>query len=227
LRSLPKLLQRDDARRPTPNPPLPGNFLTYMMQEFDLIKLMLESHAANIRPLDRTRLNGIGIKKQGFVDRAYSQAVENDNLMPKYLTIEKFSEDFEYFNRLRSIFELLNQLREFLWNLVIQAADVTYTDALEFYASVREAAQRRIDGAESVHRDLEPFFRRAHSETEDEPTESEVEKDVRALLHDKRDGKVVIENVKPKVTGGVHEVVDEKFAGSAEFKETDEGKIKE
>jgi hypothetical protein len=57
-------------------------------------------------------------------------------------------------------------------------------------------------------------------------TESEVEKDIRALLHFKRDGKVVVENIKPKVTGGVREVVDTQYAGSAQFKETVEGRIK-
>jgi hypothetical protein len=39
-------------------------------------------------------------------------------------------------------------------------------------------------------------------------------RDANALLHGKRDGKIVIENVNPKLTGGKHKVIDEKFDNS-------------
>jgi len=110
----------------------------------------------------------------------------------------------------------------------MQAADMVYTDALEFYASVREAASRRVDAAESIHSELATFFasrgRRAGS---DEPTEEEVEQDMKALLHGKKDGKIVVENIKPKVSGGKHKVVDEKFTNEAQFRENMEWEIKE
>ena len=50
---------------------------------------------------------------------------------------------------------------------------------------------------------------------------------MKALLKGKKDGKVVVENIKPKITGGKHKVIDEHFTDSAEFKETDEGSITE
>ena len=37
---------------------------------------------------------------------------------------------------------------------------MVYTDALEFYDSVRSAAKRRIDAAESIHAELEVFFQK-------------------------------------------------------------------
>jgi hypothetical protein len=125
------------------------------------------------------------------------------------------------------LFESCGQLREFIWNLTIQGADVTYTDALEYYASVREAAKCRIDGAETLHRDLEDFFRCPSRKGEGEPTERQLERDIKAFIHGKRDGKIVIENIKPKVTGGKHKVIDEKFNDSAQYKETEESEIKE
>jgi hypothetical protein len=48
----------------------------------------------------------------------------------------------------RSLTDVVSQIKEQLWNVTIQSADVAYTDALEFYASVREAAKRRVDTAE-------------------------------------------------------------------------------
>jgi hypothetical protein len=41
-------------------------------------------------------------------------------------------------------------------------------------------------------------------------------------LKGRKDGKVVIENISPKTTGGTRKVIDETFKGSAQFKETDE-----
>jgi hypothetical protein len=151
--------------------------------------------------------------------------------MPPYLTIDKFRDDFQYFVNLRALFESCSQLREFIWNLTIQGSDVTYTDALEYYASVREASKRRIDGAETIHRDLEPFFKsRGNRAIEDGPageTKKQQERDAKAYIKGKRDGKIIIENIRPKVTAGVHKVIDERFSDTAQYKETAEGEIKE
>jgi hypothetical protein len=38
---------------------------------------------------------------------------------------------------------------------------------------------------------------------------------------------VAVRNVKPKITADKREVVDKKFTGSEQFKETEEGEIKE
>jgi hypothetical protein len=71
---------------------------------------------------------------------------------------------------------------------------------------------------------LQPFFKRPKRASA-EPTEKELERDLHALIHGKKDGKIVIENVKPKLTGGKHKVVDERFADSAQFRKSEEGEI--
>jgi len=55
---------------------------------------------------------------------------------------------------------------------------------------------------------LRSFFHRRRQQG-DEPTEHEVERDVRALLHGHKDGKVLIENEHPHMEGGKHTVIDE------------------
>jgi hypothetical protein len=107
-----------------------------------------------------------------------------------------------------------------------QSADIAYTDALEFYASVREAAKRRVDAAETLNNALAVFFKHHRSETE-EPTEKQAKRDFNSLLHGKHDGKLVVENIKPKLTRGRRKIIDETFKDTAEFKETIEGDIKE
>jgi hypothetical protein len=216
------------TRRPSANPDMPINMIANFQVAFQEIKSDLEEYAAHLRSLDRKRLNGVGMKKQGFIKRAYELAFENQEFLPHYLTVKKFDGDFKYFTNLKIMCTLANQIYELLWNITIQAADIAYTDALEFYASVREASKRRVDAAESLYKELEIFFKHKKTSIEDEaPTEKKLMQDAKAIARGKKDGKIVIENIKPKLTGGAHKVIDEKFTGTASFKETEEGSIEE
>jgi hypothetical protein len=224
------LISSFGARRPPNNPNVPKTFIEMLTHDMGAIKEMLESFAAHLRSLDRKRLNGVGIKKQGFIERAYEFAQENPEFLPHYLTLAKFKEDGEYFLSFRMLVDLTDQIRELLWNITIESSDVWYTDALEFYSSVKEAAKRRVDPAETIYNALEVFFRKSKRLGEDgKPllTKKKLERDERAVASGKKDGRIVIENVRPKMTGGVHKVIDETFSDSEQYKETAEGEIKE
>jgi len=221
-----KLLKGTSAKRPPNNPDMPQNIIDNLNQDFNSIKELLDSFSQHLRALDRMRLNGVGIKKLGFIERAYELALENGEFLPHYLTIERFGTDIQYFMDFRSLTDLVSQIREKLWNITIQSADIAYTDALEFYASVREAAKRRVDAAETLHNALSPFFKRHRGETDHE-TEKQELRDAKSLIHGKHDGKIVIENIRPKLTGGKRNIIDETFKDSAKFKDDIEGEITE
>jgi hypothetical protein len=221
-----KLLKSTAVRRPPNNPDMPQNIIDMLNTDFGSILELLDSFSQHLRALDRMRLNGVGIKKLGFIERAYELALENGEFLPHYLTLERFGTDIQYFMDFRSLTDLVTQIREKLWNITIQSADIAYTDALEFYASVREAAKRRVDAAETLHNTLSVFFKRHRSETE-QPTEKQALRDFKALEHGKHDGKLIIENVKPKLTGGKRKIVDETFRDTAKFKDDIEGEVTE
>jgi len=189
-----------------------------------------EKAAQHLRALDRKRLNGVGIKKLGFIERAYELALENSEFLPHYVTIDRFRNDLEYFMDFRSLTDLVAQIREKLWNITIQSADIAYTDALEFYSSVREASKRRVDSAETLYGELAVFFKshgRRTADSETAPTKKQALRDFKALEQGKHDGVLVIENRSPKMTGGKRKIVDETFRDTAEFKESEQGGIKE
>jgi len=221
-----KMLKGTSTKRPPNNPEMPQSIIDNLNQDFNSIKELLDNFSQHLRALDRRRLNGVGIHKLGFINRAYELALENGEFLPHYLTLERFGTDIQYFVDFRSLVDLVTQIREKLWNITIQSADIAYTDALEFYASVREAAKRRVDAAETLHNALSVFFRHHRGEAE-QPTEKQELKDFKALQHGKHDGKLVIENIKPKITGGKHKVIDETFKDSAKFKGDIEGNIEE
>jgi hypothetical protein len=214
------------TKRPPNNPDVPQATIDQLNEELNQIKTLLDDYSQHLRALDRRRLNGVGVRKLGFIERAYEIALENSEFLPHYLTIERFGEDIQYFMDFRSLVDITSQIREKLWNITIQSSDIAYTDALEFYASVREAAKRRVDAAETIFNELSAFFRRNRTETE-EPTETKARHDFNSLIHGKHDGKLVIENIKPKMTGGKRKIIDETFKDTAEFKGSVEGEITE
>ncbi|MDR2597611.1 MAG: hypothetical protein LBC76_09885 [Treponema sp.] len=218
-------------RRPvTNNPDLPLDYIADMEESFRSWRDELEDFSRHLRALDRKRLNGVGLKKLGFIGRALLLAAENPEFLPHYLTLQKFQEDNQYFLSLRSAFDVLMQVREILWNIIIEAADVLYTDTLEYYSSVQDAAKRRVDPAETLYKDLAVFFKSRGNHPEEDgaaPTKKQLKRDFNSLQSGKRDGKIVIENIKPHITGGKHEVIDETFKDSAKFKESEEGSISE
>jgi hypothetical protein len=215
------------TRRPPNNPEMPEDMIQSIIAGLTYMKSVLEEHAAHLRALDRRRLNGVGIKKLGFIERALELAREDPEFLPHYLTLDKFEEDNVYFTNVRSMFDLTRQIQELFWNIVIEASDVLYTDALEFYASVREAAKRRVDPAETIHAELFRFFKSKGMRQGEEPTEKQIKRDVNALLKGKKDGKVIIKNKKPIIEGGKRTVIDETFKDSIQIKKTDEEDIED
>jgi len=91
---------------------------------------------------------------------------------------------------------------------------------------VREAAKRRVDAAETLHNALSIFFKHHRGETE-EPTEKQALRDFKGLNSGKHDGKLIIENEKPKLIGGKRKIIDERFSDTAQFRESEDGSIKE
>jgi hypothetical protein len=222
--SIKMLSAKPSTKRPPNNSDVPHQVILHLNDLLNELKDVLTDYSQHLRSLDRMRLNGVGVRKLGFVERAYELALENAEFLPHYLTIERFGEDIQYFMDFRSLLDLTKQVEEKLWNIVMQSADIAYTDALEFYASVREAAKRRVDSAETLFNALSTFFKHHRQESE-EPTQTKAKRDFNSLIHGKHDGKLVIENISPKMVGGKRKIIDETFKDKAEFRETEEGEV--
>jgi hypothetical protein len=186
----------------------------------------LDNYTANLRALDRKRHNGVGLKRLGFIEAAFRLSTKFPQYFPHWLNTAKFQRDLDLFNSVRSLVEVCRSLEEKAWNFNIEASDMVYTDALEYYSQVQDAAERRIDSAESIYKELHDFFRRGPIES-DEPTQKKSKSDFNAVLKGKKDGVVMVKNIKPKTTGGKHEVIDETFKDSAQFRETESGDIED
>jgi hypothetical protein len=157
----------------------------------------------------RRRLLGSGVRRYGFIDKVSDIAMDNLEFAPPFFDIDEVKDLMRQIETLRNISATLLQLTRLNADLLLLSGDEGYRLALLYYNAVSVAKRRRIPGAESVFQALSLFFQRNSSTAADHPTEAQIERDVRALLKDKKSGKIVIENETPKIQKNKKIVIDE------------------
>jgi len=168
---------------------------------------------------ERRRLLGSGVRRYGFIDKVSDFAVANPDFIPPYMDEQALKDAIRQIELLRDVSANLQQMLRITNDDLLIVGDEAYRIALMYYNSVKEAANRRVPGAEAIFRILRAFFSRSRR-AKDAPTEMEVERDVKALLHGKKDGEIIVKNETPQTTGGVHEVIDDVHKGHTAVKET-------
>jgi hypothetical protein len=86
-------------------------------------KNILDGYSLFIRALDY-RFNEAEDGKLDYLAQAYEMALADDDFLPYYLTLERFGIDVQYFVDFRNSVDLASQVREKLWNITIQSADL-------------------------------------------------------------------------------------------------------
>ena len=172
----------------------------------------------------RRALNGSGVRRYGFIDKVRDMMAVRPDLTPVYLSPTEYEILLRKLEIIRNINALVAETQRMTNDILLVFGDSAFRKALMYYGALREAANRHVQGAATLFRELQAFFRRRPRSGE-EPTEHEVERDVRSLLHGKKDGKIIIENEKPHLTGGKHVVVDETHKSKEGFRATESGEI--
>jgi hypothetical protein len=183
-----------------------------------LADLRVDMQAEALTHAERLRLLGSGVRRYGFIDKVSDIATVNPEFAPAFFDDAELKELLRKIELLRNISASFQQLVRMTDDVLLQVSDSAFQMALAYYNTVREASRRRVPGAQAIFRILQAFFRRGRR-TDEEPTEPEVERDVRALLHGKKDGEIIIRNERPHLVGGKHEVVDEVHSGKVAVKE--------
>ena len=152
--------------------------------------------------------NLFSVRRYGFLDKVSDIAEGNPEFVPPFMNTAELKKLIRQIELLRNISANLEQLLRMTNDELLLTGDEAFRIALMYYNSVRDAARRHVQGAESLFNILRLFFNRRRT-TSNEPTEKELERDEKALLHGKKDGEIVIKNENPHTTGGVHEVIDD------------------
>jgi hypothetical protein len=173
---------------------------------------------------DRRRLLGSGVRRYGFIDKTLDIATANEEFAPPFLDLGALHDLIRQIEALRNINASLQQVLRLNGDLLLLTSDVAYRLALIYYNSVRDASRRRVPGAQAIFRVLQLFFAR-RSRSSEEPTEAEIERDVKALLKGTKDGEIIIKNQRPTMVGGKRTIVDETRKERVAVKRVDDAEM--
>ena len=168
---------------------------------------------------ERKRLFGAGVRNYGFIEKSLDIVEENPDFVPPNFSIEAFAARYHTLEEARQLSWVLQQFLQMVNDFVLITSDQCYRDALRVYGNLREQARARVARAQPLFEALLIFFRRRRH-PEQEPTEKELERDFRRLLHRTAEGKIIIENEMPHYIAGERKVVDDVHKGHAAIKET-------
>ena len=195
-----------------------------LMKQINEVSDMLRTIADQLNDLNGRNLVGKGFRNFGFLTAANNSANNNPEFVPPFMDLNAYNKVEEDFLFMRDVVERLNSLTSDALTSMNILGNEAYSLSLAYYAFVRQVAMRTNNPqAESVFNYLREFFRRRNMPNVDQPTEHQLERDIHALLHDKKDGEIVIKNEIPHTIGGVHQVVDD----THKTKIAESGKIEE
>jgi hypothetical protein len=173
----------------------------------------------------RKRKVGAGTRNYGFIDNVSDLAEANSQYV-QFFNITNLKNCIRNVEACRDLAAILMGFWRAVTNTQLIYSDDAYSMALLFYNNVKEMARRGDPMAKELASELKTYFKKTKS-SDKEPTEKEEMRDARALIKGKKEGKMIIENIKPHMTGGVHKVVDDIHSGHTGIKETGEAEVKE
>jgi hypothetical protein len=176
---------------------------------------------------ERHRMMGSGVRRLGFIVKVLEMMQVNPELAPDFLDREHFEHVVSQLQQSRNLTTVLQQAARLSGDVLLILGNEAYRMALVYYGAVREAANRRVPGARELFRTLQAFFRRGRRDDEEAPTEEEILRDLKALMHHRKDGEISVVNESDKVIKGKHVVVDETHKAKGAWKETESGEVEE
>jgi len=214
------------------NPLAITNLLPVLTKAFN--ELMNTTHLLlGSLPIDHTltgpqrkRLIGVRARKWGFVTKSWEIVAARPNFAPANFSITDMSKVLANVEQARQLLALAEQLVRLLNDYLLTQNDALYREALRIYRSLQDQARSGIQGADELFQILRQFFmlHRPHHGS-GEPTEHQLEVDLRRALHGKANGEIIIKNESPHMVGGAREVVDtvrKRGKGKAEIKVREE-----
>ena len=176
-----------------------------------LAALVNEARELVSNPANRRIAIGKGFRNYGFM-LAANQSMNNfPELAPNFVNINDFNDVIEDYLFARDVAERTLSLTNDLRDIMNIFGNLGFNFALAYYSNVRSIADRTRDKtAISVFNILQRFFTRKRTpQNSNEPTEMQLERDFKALLHGHKDGEIIVKHESPTTSGRVHEVLDD------------------
>jgi hypothetical protein len=185
------------------------------------VKRKLKRKAVHCCPYDHRRLNGVGKKKQGFIESVFKYAVKNPQFFNAIVSIKKFRQNIKNSVKSRALYETSKQIQEYLLEMTTQNSNMAYSDALHFYSLIRIAAKYRVNGAQEIYRDLKQFFNKQRTAGE-VITEKKLKREMQSCAFSNQGGEMLVKNLITRIREDTDERTYETITGIDQYIESEE-----
>jgi hypothetical protein len=142
------------------NAALPSEVVAQIEAKVAEIKQMMP-YLVGLSTTDHQKLNILGRKSTQFVQRAVESVRQNPELAPSFLDAEVLERNYTLYNNLLTVLEPVQHLERMISDTLMVAGNLAYTDALDYYNTVKRAAKSNVPGAEAVSENLKTRFRQS------------------------------------------------------------------
>jgi hypothetical protein len=148
------------------NSNIPIEVINEVRQLLNNAALVLKPYLIALTPAERQAIPKMSDKTLPFVEKTIAYGQTAPEFAPQYMNKEALESDHTNYEQLIPLFRLVKQLSDGLDDTSMQAGGACYTNALNYYNSVKQAARIDVPGAKAIHEDLRKRFIKSKTEEE-------------------------------------------------------------
>jgi hypothetical protein len=130
-------------------------------------------------PEQRKRMVSTGVSNHGFIEVCFEKATQNAELLPKWLSLEKFEHDLTEFEERQMVFDQATGFVDLASDALLTSSDKAYHNALSFYQSVKTAVKGRVPGAKALLTELSSYFKSRGKRKDEQSPQAPVERQIK------------------------------------------------
>ncbi len=150
---------------------IPGPVINEATQLITNALTVLKPYLIALTSTERRAMAKMSDKSFPFVEKTRDYTLSAPQFIPPYMDAQQLQTNMEDYNNLVELLRMSKQLTSGLDDSALQTGGECYTNALNFYNSVKQAAKINIPGAKSIYEDLSKRFVKSRTEKESETHE--------------------------------------------------------
>ena len=151
------------------NVQLPEEAATLALEKIIEASNILKPYLIALNPEERKSLPKMSDGTAPFVEKCLDYCASDPQFAPPFLDMDGFKSDMNVWEKLIAIFHPIQQLAQNLDDTTMEAGSESYSAALTYYSSVKQAAKISVPGAKPIYEDLKDRFARRSSKKTEEP----------------------------------------------------------
>lgn len=151
--------------------PIPDEVINEANELLNKTLAVLNPYLIALTPAERQSIPKMSDKSLPFVEKTIAYGNSAPQFVPRYMDTEALETDRKTYDQLIPLFRMVKMLSDGLDDTSMQAGGACFSNALNYYNSIKQAARIDVPGAKTIHEDLRKRFVKSKTDEEMEQEE--------------------------------------------------------